>query len=419
MFESAIRVLDKVTPGATRSLAWEVAMAALVFPASIMVNRGLGAEDRGLLALVVLIPLTVFHAGSCQWDRLLKGMITSGKISGREAWRRTLIYAIALSLVFVPISVVASMFYEPLGEVGKLWSVIFSGTFPIYFLAGCLSAVFVACGSIDGQYSMRLSQHGGYLILVFLLFAFDLLSVGGMVAVYFIQYAVSLGVGWLKREQILTGPVVEESVEWKPLLRGFLPHGLETAGSKIDIWAFSLFSAALPLGHYVGATALMTPVGLLSSALTSASTARLDWSNAREVRKYVSRTAFALSVALVILAVGGWLVGGAVLVWVLGDTFQGGEWMIPGVALVVVGNAAAFQLHSALQLSGRLDAYLFVQSTEPVLRLPLVLGLGWGFAESGIFAGMALGSVVKAAWCWRLLLKEPTPPAGSEVKSGT
>jgi hypothetical protein len=80
--------------------------------------------------------------------------------------------------------------------------------------------------------------------------------------------------------------------------------------------------------------------------------------------------------------------------------------MIPWVAFVVVGNAAGWQLHSALQLSGRLDAYLFVQSAEPALRMPLVLGLAWVFAEAGIFAGMALGSTIKVIWCWRLLSKD-------------
>jgi O-antigen/teichoic acid export membrane protein len=246
--------------------------------------------------------------------------------------------------------------------------------------------------------------HGSYLILI--LFALDLLSVGSMVAVYFAQWVCCLAAGWTRRKQIPAGKPAEGPVEWRPLLRGFLPYGLETAGAKIDVWAFSLFSAALPLGHYVGALALMTPVGLISSALTSGSTARLDWTNQREIKKYLFRTAVVLGGALVALAVGGWLLGGAVLVWVLGDTFQGGEWMIPWVAFVVVGNAAGWQLHSALQLSGRLDAYLFVQSAEPALRMPLVLGLAWVFAEAGIFAGMALGSTIKVIWCWRLLSKD-------------
>jgi hypothetical protein len=116
-----------------------------------------------------------------------------------------------------------------------------------------------------------------------------------MVAVYFAQWACCLAAGWTRRKQIPAGKPAEGPVEWRPLLRGFLPYGLETAGAKIDVWAFSLFSAALPLGHYVGALALMTPVGLISSALTSGSTARLDWTNQREIKKYLFRTAVVLA----------------------------------------------------------------------------------------------------------------------------
>ena len=171
MTKQLIKVLDKITPGATRSLSWEVLETGLSFPASIMLNRTLGAEDRGLLALMILLPTTIFLLGSCQWDRLLKGLITSKKISGREAWRRTIYYVKWLSLIFIPIGIFACFFFDRLPSDARLFSILYYSNFPIYFLCGSLSAIYVAVGSINGQYLMRMGLQGSYLVLIsFLLF---------------------------------------------------------------------------------------------------------------------------------------------------------------------------------------------------------------------------------------------------------
>ncbi|MBR8833973.1 MAG: hypothetical protein DSM106950_08020 [Stigonema ocellatum SAG 48.90 = DSM 106950] len=394
-----IKILDKVTPGASRSLGWEVLMTALSFPASVLLNRTLGAEERGLLALVILLPSTIFTLGSCQWDRLLKGLITSKQICGKEAWRRTIYYAYWLSFIFIPVGIVASLAFDKLPQDARLLSIMYYGNFPIYFLCGCLSAIYVAVGSIDGQYLMRIGLQGSYLVLIFVLLFAHLVSIKTMVFVYTAIHAISLAVGWLQKDKLLTGTLLKERPQISPIVKAFFPYALESFAARIDTWAFSIFGSLIGLGHYTGITALMLPVGIVSNALSSGSTARLDWTKPSLVSGYLIKTVSVLLCLVLTLATGGVLVGSYLLNLVLGKSFDGGEWMIAWVAIIVVGQVAAVQFHSALQLSGCLNAYLIIQTVEPFVRLIIVLALGWWFSELGIMLGMTVSCVLKVGAC--------------------
>ncbi|MBG1260303.1 lipopolysaccharide biosynthesis protein [Nostoc commune] len=393
------KILDKVTPGASRSLGWEILMSALSFPASILLNRTLGAEDRGLLALVILVPSTIFVLGSCQWDRLLKGLITSKQISPREAWRRTRYYACWLSLIFIPLGVFASLAFDKIPENARWLSIIYNANFPIYFLAGCLSAIYVAAGSIDGQYSMRVGLQGSYLILIFTLLFTNLLSVKSVVFIYIAIHTIALAVGWFKKDKLITGNVLKERPPVFPLIQAFFPYSLESFSYRIDTWAFSIFGSLVSLGQYTGITALMLPVGLVSNAMTSASTAHLDWTKPYLVRRYLFRTISVLSCLLLVLSVGGFLIGSYILNFVLGKSFDSARWMIPWVAIIVVSQSAAVQFHSALQLSGALNSYLIIQTIEPIFKAIIVLGLGYFFSELGIMLGMTIAAILKVSVC--------------------
>lgn len=397
-----IKVLDKITPGASRSLGWEVLLTTLSFPASILLNRTLGAEDRGLLASIILVPTTIFAIGSCQWDRLLTGLITSKKISGREAWRRTIYYAYYLSLVFIPIGIISSIAYKKIPLEAQILSVGYSATFPIYFMGACLAAIFNATGSIDGRYAMRISLNLSYLFLIFILIFSKSISVSLVIFIYFAIHAVSLAVGLTKKNKLLCGSVLLNKPSLIPLKRGFFPYLLETFSSRLDIWAFSIFGTLVTLGYYAGITAMMLPVGLVSQALTVSSTARLDWKEPVVVRRYMLKTVLVFIAMLIGLVAGGILIGSDLLTLFLGKSFKDGEWMIPWIASIVVSNAAASQLHSALQLSGLQSAYLLIQIVEPVVRLVIILGLGWWFSELGILLGMTIASTLKATICFSI-----------------
>lgn len=399
MFKQVSEKLNQIIPGISRSLGWEVLLSVLSFPASILLNRTLGSQERGLLSLITLVPFTVLTMGGCQWDRLLKGLITSKQISGREAWRRTLYYARWLSLIFIPIGIIASLAFEKLSLSDRLLSVIYAIHFPIYFLAGSLAAIYIAIGSIDGQYLIMTTYRAGYLGLLGLLLLTDLTSVASLIFGYIGIHLLILGVGLFYKNKLLIGKLETERPSLSPLIQGFFPYTVESLSIQIDLWALSFFGSLISLGQYTAIAALMFPVGLISNAMNNASTAKLDWQNSTLVRQYLLKTISILSYLLVILIIGGITLAPYLLSFTLGKSFESGEWMIPWIAVIVVAKAAESQFHLTLQLSGLLNAYLKIQIIEPFVRAIIVFALAWFLSELGVFIGMAIASTIKICWC--------------------
>jgi O-antigen/teichoic acid export membrane protein len=394
-----VKLLDRITPGISRSLGWEVVLTGLSFPASILLNRALGAEDRGLLALVFLFPSTLIVLGNCQWDRLLQSLITSKQISGKEAWRRTLYYTWWLSLVFIPLGIATSIFFDKLSPQLLSLSLVYYINFPVCFLWNSLSAVYIATGSINGQYSMKLGMQLSYLILIFLALSINILSVQSVVIIHITMHLSCLLVGLSSKNKLMSGITSIEKPSFTPLVASFLPYLLESISGRIDTIAFSFVSSVGALGQYAGISALMVPVGLISNAMTSGSTARLDWTQPSIVRRYLMKTSIVLMCLLLLLVAGGILLGPYLLGTILGKSFESGYWMIPWIATVIVMQAASVQFHSTLRLSGYLKAYLTVQIVEAFVRIITVSSLGFYLSEFGIILGLVIASIFKIMAC--------------------
>jgi hypothetical protein len=298
--------------------------------------------------------------------------------------------------------------YSKLDMSDRWLSAIYCLNFPLYFLGGCLSSIYIATGSIHGQYRMRLGLQGSYLILLYILLITNSLSVSTIIVTYIGMHTISLWIGWYLKDQLLEGGVSYDKPPKMPLIKAFIPHFLESFSTRIDIWAFSWFSTLVSLGQYTGIKALMLPVGLVSNAMTSASTARLDWTDPQVVIAHLSKMLLLLVGLLIALLAGGWWVGPYILDLVLGNSFRSGYWMIPWVVVILVTQAASIQFHTALRLAGHTNAYLYIQSTEPFLRLLLVIIFGWLLAEKGIMIGLAITSTLKAGLCFWFHTDRPT-----------
>lgn len=395
------KILDRITPGASRSFNWEVLMMLTTFPASILLNRTLGAEQRGLLALVILVPETLFTVGNCQWIKLLKGLITSKQISGKEAWCRSIYYCYLLSIFFVPIGIATSIYFVNIPQEFKITSAVMCIIFPIIFLQRALSSIYIASGMINEQYYMVIVRQISYVFLVFIAIIIGQLSIKSMSLIYMLMYLFSFLFGFVRRKKII-GEVLDERPSLTILGKGFIPYSLKTLSQRTDILAFSTFGSLSALGSYKAMTAMMTPVGLVSNALSSGSTACLDWTNDYAVNRYLKKTTIILLSLLFILCISGNLVGQYLLELVLGKSFHDSSWMISWISCVVVCRAADSQFHEALQLSGFGNYYLIIQTIELFLNLFLVVLLGWCFAERGIFAGIIITSITKSFICFTL-----------------
>jgi O-antigen/teichoic acid export membrane protein len=389
---------ESILPGAARSIGWEALLAGIGFPASLLLNRSLGAEQRGVFALATLVPTTLFVLGSCQWDRIARGMVTSRAVSSNEAWRRTLLYSLPLSLVFVPVGIAASAVYPGLPSEARLYSAIYCLNFPIYFLGGTLQTVFLAAGGLDSQYWTRLSMQVSYLALLLFLLVRGWISIPVMIALYFTTHAISLMVAMNLRSRVLAGPVETQAPPIAPLVQALPPLVAESVAAKADVWAFSLVGSLATLGQYAGLSAMMLPLGLVSNAMLSSSTARLNWKDNKAVHRYLFRATGVLGVLFLVVSISGVLLGPVLLPMLLGTSFADGEWMVPWIAIVVAVQSLSNQFHASVQLSGRTAAFLRIQTGDSVIRLALTLGAAAFFGATGIFAGLILASIIKIAW---------------------
>jgi O-antigen/teichoic acid export membrane protein len=407
------RWLDGIVPGVARSIGWEAGLALLSFPASILLNRVLGAQQRGVLALALLVPTTTFTLGNCQWDRMARGLITSKQASSREAWRRTLHYCTPLTLTFVPIALLASFGYPGLPDEARPLSALYGLTFPIYFLGGTLQTIFLAAGSLDRQYWARLAMQGSYLMLLFAALAAGRVTVPVVIGIYFCIHVISLAVAMRMRHAALGGPVLDERPPMAPLLRALPPLVAESLAARADIWAFSMFGTVVGVGRYSGLSALLVPVALISNAMGSASVARIDWTDRERVRRYLARATSSLVALFVLASVGGTLVGPFLLSVLLGKTYAGSEWMIPWIAASVVGQSVASQFHTALQLVGSSSTFLAIQSADAAIRVLAMFAGGFFLSERGVLYGLVASCLVKAVWSAAALSHRIGEPRGA------
>lgn len=392
--------VEALLPGTARSVGWETLLAGVGFPASLLLNRALGAEQRGVLALTMLVPTTLFVLGSCQWDRIARALVTSRAISSNEAWRRTIWYTGPLSLVFIPAGIVASVVYPGLPDDARLYSGVYCLNFPIYFLGGTLQTVFLAAGGIDAQYWTRLSMQGAYLVLLVVLLGAGMVSAPVLIGLYIVTHTISLLVAMKLRERVLAGPIESQTPPVTPLINALPPLVAESIAAKADVWAFSLVESIVTLGQYSGLSAMMLPLGLVSNAMLSSSTARLDWRDAAAVHRYLKRATVVLGMLLLFVSLVAAWVGPVLMRLILGASFADGEWMVPWIAVVVAVRALSNQFHASVQLSGRAAAFLRIQSGDSVLRLALTLIAASLFGAVGILVGLIVGSLAKIAWSY-------------------
>lgn len=387
----------------------EVVLAAFSIPASILLNQMLGAEDRGILAIVMLLPNTMFMLGSCQWDRISKGWVTSGAITVSEAWRRTWYYMLVLGVVVIPVSMLGCAYYDLIPSPYRWLGILYSINWVPCFLAGSLAAIVLAGGNMKAYYRMRLVYQGVYAGMILILIVLGLLSVESMIMVFFLVHFSTFFAIWVSGPKFPANIRSQPYPPLSPLGKSFFPYLLETTGVQIPAWAFIFYSNETALGAYIAQMALFMPLGLVSNSLLNAGTARLNWQSGSAIKRYLGWTCLilsALTVPVIILGIvaGKWLVG-----FVLGLDYAAFSWMIPWIALHILLQSSGNQLHLSLQLSGRMKPYYWVQSFDPFVKLILALALGYAWGVGGILFALVLSSFLKCMFsAWAVVCLSPS-----------
>ena len=398
--------LDRLIPGAFQSLVWEIVLALITFPASIVMSRRLGAEGRGVLTLAVLVPTTVFTLGTFQWDRTLRGLISMKVASPAEAYRRTIGYLRWLSVPAVLFGIGVTCVY-PLSPQARLFSALFCTAFPLSFLMTSLMAVYTAAGRLDITYRIKFLYQATYLVAVCGFALANRVNVPFMITTYVLMHLAAVAYA-MRAVPALTGETNSGGPDWQPLARGFGPYALESLGARADIWVLSLLATPAILGQYSAVTTLASPISMLSMAVATGSTARLAWTDPLVVRRHLRNVIIAMLACLLTFGSAAHFLSGWLLHHVLGKDFDDGAWMATWIVAIAVTQAIAYQFHTALQLSGRQNGYLTVQAIEPIARILLTLVGGKIAGIRGVLASFLLITILKSAFSeWLLRSTRP------------
>lgn len=390
----------------TSSIALEAAIILVLFPASILVNRSLGAEERGVLAAMLLIPTALSALVSGQWQRILRSQITSKASDPAHIWARTQAYGLLMAIVGVLLSVILIGMQQQLTEEQR-YQAMLAALFlvPLTLFSLFLSDFLAAVGNLKASYAVKLAGPIVYLA-VSLLWVWQGLSLPVVLVANVLMPVAACLVGW-SHVRSLPGPhssvPVFDSL-FKSLLVAFPPYVLEVLALNAAIWCMTTFIGHVETGAYAAFAIFAIPLKVVCNGLINVATGRLDWTDPVQVLAFVRKGLFYLLAVGVVVAGGTLLAGRLVVVTVLGESFGSETWMLPYIVIGGFLTSAAFLALVVILLQGRQSLYLKLQSADGIIRIALI-GLGCYVAGAwGILVAICVASAIKLATCLAALV---------------
>ena len=379
-------------------IVMEAMAVVFAIPAAILLNRSLGADARGLLAAMMLMPSVVGTIVSCQWERTLKAIIAQKKESSEDIWGRTRKYCLFLSIVGIclVLPAIVSQFQLPFHL--KLLAFIFACFhIPCFLVILFSSNFFAANGQLYISFFVRLIGPFAYLSSIVLgAFFWDInlkyalfanlmnVVVGAVCALFFIKK-----LDFAKKSFKLFDNALSNLV--KPLP----PFALEVVSLQAGIWFFSTFVGNVATGSYVAFRFFIFPMRVSSLGLVNVGVSRVNWTVWREAIAFVLKA----SGLLVLLGIGALLgvvfLGEPIVVFVLGKSFVADLWMLPIVVLAESLESLGFFLLSCLQLLGGQKEYLLIQYGTATSKITLIAVGCYFFGGKGILLGLCLSAILR------------------------
>jgi len=372
----------------------------ITFPASILLNRQLGPEARGILATVVLVPTVVAMLVMSQWERTLKAQITSGVESPAEVWARTRKYTVLISFVGVLLSALLISTQRQLAVEYRYLAILFTlFVLPLSVVGTFISNFFAAINALKASYAVKLAGPVIYFLAIILLGSWKWLSVLTALLAQVLLWVCTCLVGWfcLRSLRLPSANVRLFDAKIKILLYSFPPYVLEVISSQADIWFLSTFVGYVETGSYVAFRMFESPMKVIALGMINVGTGRVQWTNAASVHDFLRKGISAIALAGGMVMIGTLLLGKFLIVSMLGQSFSGEVWMLPYIVLNGLLASTAFLLLIGIQLQGQQSLYLKIQSADGILRIGLI-SLGCLISGAhGILIAICVASFIKIA----------------------
>lgn len=297
--------------------AVQIVRFAAAFAVSIALARGLGLASYGAYATIATAAHLLAFSSNLGIHQLLPRAIARSAPAEHASWVRAAWWStLAGSAVATAALGVWATVYNP----GWLIPAVVAG-----LSLGLMSLVNVYMAAFEGLRRMALQVRGvvaGRTVVV-LATAVALTLGGGLTGVFAAQ-----GVAWLVTLAIFAwtwsavAQAGDQRIEPVSMVRASLPFAgfvaFAALQERVDILVLDAFHGAEDVGIYRGATLFLINVPVLARIVSTAAYPSLA------TKRQPSELAHILRILLVVgtaFAVGGWLVGPALVVAVLGDVY--------------------------------------------------------------------------------------------------
>lgn len=389
----------------------ELANAALLFVNGVIVARALGPGGRGIYAVMVLVPLTLFSLGNLGFFQgLVHGSVKEPGSLGRRTVNATLLAGTAgLVATAVAFGVFGSGVIEEFDKAPAIALPLALAGIPAIYFNHFARALVLGQDDLAKRNLLRLVEPASYFLgalLFVVLLERDI--AGAMVAWVASHWVVSALGAWYLFPGALAAGFRPDVASFKADLRfGAESYAGSVAGFLLhrqDQFLVAYFREPQEVGHYAVAYSLIMMMGILPNAIQAAFLPKVT-ARYYEDGRQESMTPFVCRV--MILFSGLLALAAAALVWPVIRLFYGAAFLpaVPPFLLLlpaVTFLAGLSTIHSAMQAR---SAQRWI-SIGAVVALVINLGLDlwmiprWGIEGAAIASGVAylvmLAIVVKA-----------------------
>ena len=383
-------------------IIWEAIIIAITLPGSICLNKYLGADQRGVLATIMIMPTFVGTLIGCQWDKTIRANIFENCNCLAEIWWKTKNYLLGMSVVGIFFSIMLIYTQNNLNSIEKNQAILAS----LYLIPLSLAGLFIIAilNAIHEQreyYYVRIVGPIVFLLSIMVWSSLEL-TISRVIVSYILLWSsiVILGLFFLK-SKIKKDIKSNKKLEIKKLLKGFGPFLIETTSLQIDIWLLSNFVGSEVTGAYAAYKIIEIPLRVIGFGYINTGSTKLK--NSESIESLIKQSSLFLFLVGSFLILCIYLFGKPLVTMFIGQSFSN----YISIAYYIIFNGVVSVMSGILmniiQLKNDNNLYFKIQTVDGIIKI-IAMSIGCIlYGTEGIFITMILNSTIKSVYLFRII----------------
>jgi len=317
---------------------------------SAIIARELGPHNKGLLAVITLIPTFIVLFGGLGIEISNVYFIPQNKNNASKYYSNSIVIAAILSIIFIPIGLIIFYLFRIrwFSEVSAHYLLYSLILIPTGLITKYLNGVILGFNKIEISNKIGFFIDIINLICLITISIVYKLSVGWMILIInFLNFSnLFFELYYLKKEIRLDLKIKPDFKGLKPFfsygIKGHLANVLSFFNYRLDMFLIMYFLNATALGIYTIAVAVAEKLWLLPDILSSVLFLHISNFKDKDLTAFLSRIVFFIMALISIIII---LIGKYLIVLVYGDAFVKSFYpllfLLPGIIFLSIGKLIA------------------------------------------------------------------------------